>query len=242
MNGFKKNNAMHYNDPFLEIALENSSSIFRGINQKDKELLSEKYTLTNYRKGDMIITEGNMFRGFAFIASGKVKVFKTGVGGREQILKLVKENGFIGYRSLFADHLSPFSVAAIEPVVVITFEKSAILKVLRKYPELGIRLMKLMAEEINFMNNRIVSLTQKHIRGRVAESLLLLRDTCGVDADGKTLKVQLPREDIAHLSNMTTSNAIRTLSNLASERIIELHGRRITIINSKRLESISEMG
>lgn len=233
---------MQYTDPFLEIAIESSSSIFRGLNQKDKELLTEKYTLASYRKGDMIIAEGCMFRGFAFIASGKVKVFKTGVGGREQILKIVKEHGFIGYRSLFSDHTSPFSVAAIEPSALIIFEKSAVLKVLKKNPEAGLKLMKLMSEEIHFMNNRLVSLTQKHIRGRVAESLLLLRDTCGVDIDGKTLKVQLPREDIAHLSNMTTSNAIRTLSNLASEKIIELKGRRISIINSARLESISEMG
>ena len=233
---------MQYTDPFLEIALEGPSSIFRGLSQKDKELLSEKYSLTSYRKGEMIVAEGCVFRGFAYIVTGKVKVFKTGVGGREQILKLVKEHGFIGYRSLFSDHPSPFSVSAIEPASVIIFDKSAVLKVLRKNPETGLKLMKLMSEEIYFINNRIVSLTQKHIRGRVAESLLLLRDTCGVDVDGKTIKIQLPREDIAHLSNMTTSNAIRTLSNLASEKIIELNGKRITIINSTRLESISEMG
>jgi len=57
-----------------------------------------------------------------------------------------------------------------------------------------------------------------------------------------TLQVSLPREDIASLSNMTTSNAIRTLSGLASEGIIEMKGRKIIIPDPKILEYISELG
>ena len=93
-----------------------------------------------------------------------------------------------------------------------------------------------------FSNNRTVSLTQKHIRGRLAESLLILRDTYGYEADGKTIRASMSREDIANLSNMTTSNAIRTLSNLASEGTIEITGRRISIIDGNQLERISELG
>ena len=58
----------------------------------------------------------------------------------------------------------------------------------------------------------------------------------------KQSRVSLSREDIANLSNMTTSNAIRTLSNLASEGIIEIAGRKISILDSNHLEHISELG
>jgi CRP-like cAMP-binding protein len=88
----------------------------------------------------------------------------------------------------------------------------------------------------------LISLTQKHVRGRVAESILVLRDTYGMEADGRTLRVLLSREDLAHLSNMTTSNAIRTLSGLVSEKILDIEGRRITILNLSKLEGISESG
>lgn len=57
-----------------------------------------------------------------------------------------------------------------------------------------------------------------------------------------TLKICLPREDIANLSNMTTSNAIRTLSNFASEGILELSGKQIKITNMEALEKVSDMG
>jgi CRP-like cAMP-binding protein len=76
----------------------------------------------------------------------------------------------------------------------------------------------------------------------LAESLLILRDTYGFEADGKTIRVSMSREDIANLSNMTTSNAIRTLSNLATEEIIEITGRRIGILDNINLEHISELG
>ena len=70
----------------------------------------------------------------------------------------------------------------------------------------------------------------------------MLRDTYGYEADGKTIRVLLSREDIASLSNMTTSNAIRTLSNLAAEGIIEIKGRKISLSDATTIERISELG
>ena len=95
---------------------------------------------------------------------------------------------------------------------------------------------------MGFSNRRTVTLTQKHIRGRLAEALLVLKDTYGFEDDNSTLKICLSREDIANLSNMTTSNAIRTLSNFASEGILELSGKQIKITNMEALEKVSEMG
>ena len=88
----------------------------------------------------------------------------------------------------------------------------------------------------------MVSLTQKHIRGRLAESLLFLKQNYGLEEDGSTLSIYLSREDLASHSNMTTSNAIRTLSAFAQERIIAIDGRKIKIIDERRLEAISGGG
>jgi CRP-like cAMP-binding protein len=67
-------------------------------------------------------------------------------------------------------------------------------------------------------------------------------ETYGLGADGKTLRVLLSREDLAHLSSMTTSNAIRTLSVLVSENILDIDGRKIVILDLSKLEEISESG
>jgi CRP-like cAMP-binding protein len=233
---------MQYLNPYIELCLEGSTSIFKGLNQKDKEALIHQHTLVIIKKGQFLFKEGEKSRGLICLASGKVKVFKDGVGGRGQILRMVRQLGFIGYKTLFSDNPWPVSAIAIEDSAICIFEKNSFVRILKKNPDLTMKFIKVIADELVSSNNRTVSLTQKHIRGRLAESLLILRDTYGYDADGKTILISMSREDIANLSNMTTSNAIRTLSNLATEGIIELTGRRIRILDSNYLEHISELG
>jgi CRP-like cAMP-binding protein len=107
---------------------------------------------------------------------------------------------------------------------------------------LSLSIIKSFATELGFSYFRTVTLTQKHIRGRLAESLLFLKDTYGLEKDEKTIKVYLSREDIANLSNMTTSNAIRTLSAFSSEEVISIDGRKIKILDHAKLERISDLG
>jgi CRP-like cAMP-binding protein len=233
---------MQYNNPYIELCLEGSASIFNGLSQKEKEIISQHHTLIMIKKGDYLFKEGDKPRGLICLASGKVKVFKEGVGGREQILKMVRQQGFIGYRALFSENIWSVSASAIEDSVICIFEKNSLVNLLKKNGNLGLKFLRLVSDELGYSDNRTVSLTQKHVRGRLAESLLVLRDTYGYEADGKTIGVSLSREDIAHLSNMTTSNAIRTLSNLDSEGNIEIKGRKIRILDTVNLEHISELG
>lgn len=233
---------MQYVNPYIELCIEGSSSIFKGLNQKDKEALVHQHSVVIIKKGQFLFREGDKPKGLICLASGKVKVFKDGVGGRGQILKMVRHQGFIGYKNLFSDAPWSVSAVAIEDSAICIFERNGFVRMLKKNPDLCLRFLKVVTEELWVSNNRTVSLAQKHIRGRLAESLIILRDTYGYEADGKTIRILMSREDIANLSNMTTSNAIRTLSNLAADGIIELAGRRISILDSNYLEHISEMG
>ncbi|MCK7536926.1 MAG: Crp/Fnr family transcriptional regulator [Marinilabiliales bacterium] len=134
------------------------------------------------------------------------------------------------------------SAVTLEESAACIFDSNSFLKLLRRNPDLSMKMMRLMALDLTFSNERTVSLTQKHIRGRLAESLIVLRDTYGFENDGKTIRAYVSREDLASLSNMTTSNAIRTLSVFATESVIELEGKRIKIVDPGRLEKISHMG
>jgi CRP-like cAMP-binding protein len=233
---------MLYPNPYIELVIEEPSSIFKGLTQKEKELLISQHTVVKVKKGQFLFKKDDKIRGLVCLASGKAKVYNFGVGGRGQIIKMVKQHGFIGYRELFADGGWPFSAMALEESVMCVFDRNTFKKILKKNPELSLNLMKVIVEELSFTNTRIVSLTQKHIRARLAESLLILRDTYGFESDGKTLKAVVSREDFASMSNMTTSNAIRTLSGLAAEGIISLTGRKVSIIDENYLEHISELG
>ena len=91
-------------------------------------------------------------------------------------------------------------------------------------------------------DTKIVNLTQKHIRGRLAEALIVLIDNYGYEDDNSTLRIYMAREDLANLSNMTTSNAIRTLSSFVNEHLLFVDGRRIKIVNEAQLRKISKFG
>ena len=231
---------MQYINPHIELCLEGSSSLFKGLNQKDKEAIVQHHIIAKIKKGGYLFKEGEKMRGLVFLAEGKAKIFKVGVGGREHIIKMVKKQELIGYRILFAENTWSSSSVAIEDSVICVLEKQCLLKVIKNNADISVKLNKVLSEELLYSYNRIISLTQKHVRGRLVESLLMLGETYGYEADGKTINASISRDDIAHFSNMTTSNAIRTLSNLASEGNIGIKGRKISILDIETLEHISE--
>ena len=99
-----------------------------------------------------------------------------------------------------------------------------------------------MSKDLGISETQTVNLTQKHIRGRLAETLLTLKKTYGLEGDGITIAMYMAREDLANMSNMTTSNAIRTLSQFAAEGLIGLDGRRIRLLDETELMRISRIG
>jgi len=222
--------------------IDNPKSVFSVLLPEEKELIRNTHKCAFYKKGDIIFKEGDKPTGLISLAEGKVKVFKEGVGGREQIVRMAKPTSFIGYRALFAEENHTATAVAIEDSVVCIVDKDIIYKLLRSNAELSLSIIKSFATELGFSNNRTVTLTQKHIRGRLAESLIFLKDTYGLEEDNQTIKIYLSREDIANLSNMTTSNAIRTLSTFAQEGVIAIDGRKIKILNIAKLDRISDLG
>lgn len=222
--------------------LENKKSIFSNLTPREKDILYQNHICTRYNKNEIIFKEGDRPTGLICLSEGKVKIYTEGISGREQIVRLAKPVEFIGFRALFAEENYIASAVTIEESTVCIIEKESLFKLFRMNSQLSMSVIKFLATELGFSNRRTVTLTQKHIRGRLAESLLFLIEIYGFENDDSTIKVYLSREDIANLSNMTTSNAIRTLGSFASENIIGIEGRKIKIININQLEKISDLG
>ena len=232
---------MLYTDGFVEI-LENPKSLFYVLSEEDKKLMRKHTSFTKYKRNEMVFREGDKPSGFMMLVKGKLKIFKEGVGGREQIIRLSKALGIIGYRAIFAGENHIASAVTLEDSVVANIDLDFIYNRALKNSDFSTGIIRKLSRELGFSNARTVALSQKHIRGRLAESLMLLANKYGFEHDGTTLKVYISREDIANLSNMTTSNAIRTLSTFANEKLIAIDGRKIKIIDLTRLDRISKHG
>ena len=225
-----------------EPTIRDIPQIFSALTPEEQEFLLQNHSVMRFKKGEIIYHEGERPTGLMCLAQGKAKIFKEGVGGRDQIVRMASGPGFIGYRALFADENHIASAVVMEPCTIFHIPREVINKLLQENNRLCMNIIKSFATELGFTRYRIVTLTQKHIRGRLAESLVFLRDIYGYEEDGCTLSIYLSREDLANFSNMTTSNAIRTLSTFVNEKVITVDGRIIRILDEKKLERISKLG
>lgn len=207
----------------------------------EKMIIDSEIEVRNYRKNEVIYLDGDEPTHMMVLVSGKVRVFKDGIGQRH-IVRMLKPGDNFGFRALIAGDLHNSSANAIEDSEIIAVKRKIFLDILQNNNRFCFEMMTLMARDLAISELRTVNLTQKHIRGRLAESLLTLKKNYGLDDDGVTIAMYMSREDLANMSNMTTANAIRTLSQFAQEGVLAVDGRRIKILDESALVKISQIG
>lgn len=220
------------------------SPIWDVLTDEEKEYVDQFVTIHHFRKNEIIHHEGDFPTHMMMLVEGKVRVYKEGVSNRNQIIRLLKPYDFFGYRAIIANDANGYntSVSAFEESVVYMVKKEAFMNLIQTNLRFCYLVMVEMARDLGHSDTRSVNLTQKHIRGRLAEALISLQQRYGYDEDEATISMYMSREDLANLSNMTTSNAIRTLSNFAEEGLISIDGRKIKILDMNRLSRLSQHG
>ncbi|MBO7498764.1 MAG: Crp/Fnr family transcriptional regulator [Bacteroidaceae bacterium] len=233
---------MTKNEVTPEQAIDYISDLWELLTAEQKALMQKNISVCSYKKHEVIYSERELPERLLCVLEGKVKIYREGIGGRTQIMRMITSVGYFGYRAYFAGERYVTNAKAFEPSVICSFPMHVVEKVVRENNRVAFFFIHRLAYDLGESDARTVNLTQKHIRGRLAENLLFLKENYGLEADGATISVYLSRQDLASLSNMTTANAIRTLSSFASERIIAIDGRKIKIIDEERLRRISKIG
>lgn len=217
------------------------SSIFCVLNKIELANISENKSFIFFKKGQIVFFEGNNPQGLYCIYSGKVKIHKLGSDGNDQILRLAKKGNVIGYRALLSNDNYHASATAIEDSLICYFPKSVYQSQIANNHALSIQIMKLLSADLKSAEVKAMNLVQKHVRERIAETLLLLKDFFGLEEDGATIKTTFTRESIGNISGTTTETTIRILSDLNKCKVIELVGKRIKVLNLKELIKIANL-
>lgn len=225
-----------------QIISEDLSELWNVLNPEEKRIIIDNFSIQNFKKNQIIYAEKEEPEHLWILLKGKVKMYKNGVGERIQILRLYRPVQYFGYRAYFARETYVSSVAAFEPSTLGCIPMDVVESLIRNNNDLAMFFIHELSRNLGGSDTKIVNLTQKHIRGRLAEAILILADNYGLEDDDQTLKIYMSREDLANLSNMTTSNAIRTLSCFVNEKLIVVDGRRIKLINESQLRKIAKFG
>lgn len=217
-------------------------SLWNTLTEGERAYVMHHIEVLHYEKNEVIHLDGEEPYCVWVVISGKVRIYKEGVGQRQQIIRLLKPYDMFGYRAVVADERHNTSASAFEACVLYRLGKEYFNHLIRSNGQFCYAMMQKMAKNLALSENRTLSLTQKHVRGRLADSIILLLKNYGYAEDGQTLAMRLSREDLANLSNMTTANAIRTLSEFQQEGLVEVNGRQIKILDEQSMEKLSRLG
>ncbi|WP_302429097.1 Crp/Fnr family transcriptional regulator [uncultured Prevotella sp.] len=204
--------------------------------------IQKNLTVRSFKRNELIYQENETPTHILFLVNGMAKIIKECGMGRSQIVRIIKEQSFIGFRAFFAHECNSTSAVALEDSTVAALPLDTMVELIELNHGITNYFISELATKLGETDSRFVTLTQKHIRGRLAETIIALKANYGIENDGKTLNVIMNRYDLASLSNMSTSNAIRTLSSFATEGLIEISGRKIRILNEEELAKISRLG
>ncbi len=217
-----------------------SGSLFRYLTADETQMLNYQKDFRQYKRGDILYQEGGRISGFFCINGGIIKVFKTGFDGKEQIIRFAKRGDFIAYRSVLSNEPACTSAKVIEDSQVCFIPSEILLQLSRVNSNFALELLKLACQELGEANSFITDIAQKTVRERLAEILILLVQDFGLD-ENKFLRISLTREELANIVGTATESVIRLLSEFKTDKIVELNGRKIRILNIKALEKISNV-
>lgn len=217
-----------------------NNSLFSDLSNEELKRINENKYCVTYKLGEVICRTGTKPRGLICLNKGKVKIIRKGVNGTDQIVGLKKAVDFLGIRALLGGISYLASYVALEDSTVCVIKKKKFRKVVEGNGKLSSKIMKSLAMDLIKSDGRLVNLTQKHVRARLAEALLLINHIYGTNSTTGNLNVNLKRSDLAGLSNMATPNAIRVLGSFKKEKLVEVNKQSIKLTNLNVLKEISD--
>lgn len=203
-------------------------------------MIDEHKECVKFKKGDVIFSEGGVPRGMYCIKKGVVKVSKMTSQGKEQIFFFSQPGDFLGYRSLIGEETYNASATALEDSNVCFIPKADFLEILHKNPAFFNKMIKKVCAQLGIMEQNLTIIAQKSVKERLATTLLMLKESYGMDGDQSTLiDIRLSREEIANVVGTATETVIRLLSSFKSDGLIDFDGKKIRVLNEPELKRLA---
>ncbi len=215
-------------------------SFFDQLSESEITFIDRHSKLIEVGRNENIFKEDAQPFALYCLFEGKVKLYKTGDEGREQIVRFANTKDIIGYRALLSGDNYRCSASAIVNSTLLSIPKEVIDEVFDRNLHMYKVFLKLLANDLRQAEVTITDLAQKPVRERVAECILLLKETYGVDNEDY-INVKLSREEMANIVGTATETVIRLLSEFKKDGIIEMDIRRIRVLDEEKLIRTARM-
>jgi CRP/FNR family transcriptional regulator, polysaccharide utilization system transcription regulator len=210
-----------------------TNSLFAHHCDHEVEELDGSKTCAYYKKSQPLFVEGSFPRGVFCLNEGKVKIFTRGDEGKEQIIHIAKPGEIIGFRAMFSGESYKVSATALEESNICFIGKDDFLNMIETNASLRNGIMKELSKELSDRAVFITNMAQKSVRERLAFALLLLDDIY------KDELINLTREDMANFVGTATETLIRLLKDFKDDGLIEVHTRKLEILDKEKLMKLA---
>jgi CRP-like cAMP-binding protein len=215
-------------------------SSLKALNKDELLKLAECKTSYIIKKGKSIFEEGDVVNGIYCVRTGACKLSKLSPNGKDQIIKLVKAGELLGQRSMISDEAANLSAVALEDMEVCFIPKSEVLNMFDSNNQFSMNMMKTICGDLKEASEHMISISQKTVKERLAETLVHLEETFGKNEDG-SLHIQLTREELAGMIGTATESCIRLLSDFNKNGWIKLMAKKIVIKDLQKLKRIANI-
>ncbi|MGV0781564.1 Crp/Fnr family transcriptional regulator [Mycolicibacterium peregrinum] len=212
------------------------AGIFQGVSPDAVAALVRQLEPVTFRRTEVVFSEGEPGDTLYIITSGKVKIGRKSVDGRESLITLMGPSDMFGELAIFDPGPRTSTVTALTEVKAVVMSRSVLRSWIADRPEIAEQLLRVLARRLRRTNDNLSDLIFTDVPGRVAKQLLYLAQRFG-SRDGTALRVdhELTQEEIAQLVGSSRETVNKALSDFAQRGWIRVQGRSILIDNAERL-------
>jgi CRP/FNR family transcriptional regulator, polysaccharide utilization system transcription regulator len=215
------------------------SSLFQWLSDDELNYIRQNKQTIWFKKGETIRKQGTSMNNVISVNSGLAKVYLEGIEHRNVIVRIVKATNFIGGPGLYLDQQHHFTVMALVDTIVCFIDLNVFKEIIATNRMFQEEFMKDFSRSVLSVYNRIISLTQKQIPGRMADTIIYLMD----EIFGSALfDMILNRQDLADLSAMSKDSAVKVLRQFENDQIIKINSKMLEITDPDALRKISKIG
>lgn len=208
--------------------------LFRYLSNAEVEEIYNQKQEKRYAKGDIIVAHGQSANGLYCIERGSCKLHMIGPQGMEQIMRFVSKGSLVGFRAVISGNNYSLSATALEDTIAGFIPQSAFKNVMANNSYFAQKMTEVLCQEVAKADAERVKLAQQTVRQRFGEALLMLTEMYGTCESGYINQV-ITRKEFSSYIGSTVETIIRLISNLKKEGVIDTDGKKIKIINKKKL-------
>jgi CRP/FNR family transcriptional regulator len=212
---------------------------FEKLTEEEKSVLEERSVTIHYKKGEVICKQGTFASHVMFVESGLVKVFLDD-GINLLVLKIIPDGNLLGLSSINDDNNTfQYSAMSYIDTVVKQIDITFFKQLLSQNSSFAKEVINILGSNSVQINGRFFCLTFKQSYGRLADILLCISNRIFRNTE---FELPLSRKDLAELSGMSPETVVRILKKFSDDKLIDIDGKKIQIIDYDRLQRISETG